>query len=717
MKKAALVLLAVLMLLSSCASSYEALQDEKIALASESAPNVVRNGGFETGDLTEWGGSDGVAVSSATAHTGKYSLCFYPTAGVEYTYNVLPKQEFDKDAGAIVSAWVKLPSAFEADKVRIIVEKQMNGGLNQYTEVHPERTSEWQQVHMYVEPTFSGSVQDFVIKAEVNSVRGPVYIDDYEVISLNSESVNYLKNGKFTYRSDSWSNYVESFGRDEVGAMIDLSDTTKPLNQSTGFLPVGWNLKYDGTIDVTFSAYVAPVGDAEGIVRLRVERIPDLGIYYKEFVISPNSGWQKISLDVPASEVACNEAVFYIESVSGSGKVLVDDASVTIANFGVGFDGTSSNAPQMMSPDAIVKPYLTNGDLEGGNNGVSNNWGLAPGWEVLPDSYWANEGIEARSGSGAVFVQQLPSIEQVFLQANGWQDRGTTKEYDATKPMVFKAWVKAENVTGDGVYLRVERKYDVNGAEQVLFSTSEAITGTTDGWVELEAYIEPSDIEFKEILWDVVVTPGEGSVTIDDLTCELTDETASTFSNADAVQPGDNVLRNSGLDELNVDGTTTHWDVWPGNPAEGVRDSEVIEEEGHGNVLKVNLQTSNAQAVYQYCVGDTVGKFDFNQDYTFSCDIKCEGVMTLDGKGVTIGVKRRGVDGNEYNEYYRIDEMAQGWNTYSISPTPAPVDVVQYDVIVDMGSGVGSVYLDNFSLTLAEIEAEAETEELVLAWE
>ena len=148
-----------------------------------------------------------------------------------------------------------------------------------------------------------------------------------------------------------------------------------------------------------------------------------------------------------------------------------------------------------------------------------------------------------------------------------------------------------------------------------------------------------------------------------------------------------------------------------------MRDSEVIEEEGHGNVLKVNLQTSNAQAVYQYCVGDTVGKFDFNQDYTFSCDIKCEGVMTLDGKGVTIGVKRRGVDGNEYNEYYRIDEMAQGWNTYSISPTPAPVDVVQYDVIVDMGSGVGSVYLDNFSLTLAETEAEAETEELVLAWE
>ena len=61
--------------------------------------------------------------------------------------------------------------------------------------------------------------------------------------------------------------------------------------------------------------------------------------------------------------------------------------------------------------------------------------------------------------------------------------------------------------------------------------------------------------------------------------------------------------------------------------------------------------------------------------------------------------------------------MAQGWNTYSISPTPAPVDVVQYDVIVDMGSGVGSVYLDNFSLTLAETEAEAETEELVLAWE
>ncbi len=716
MKKLASVLLAVLLLLSSCASTYEARQEENLALASESSSNLVRNSSFETGDLTEWGTSDGVAVSSALSHTGKYSLCFYPTAGVEYAYNILPDQ-FDKDAGAVISVWVKLPSAFEADKVRIIVEKQMDGGLNQYTEVHPEKTSEWQQIHMYVEPTFSGSVQDFVIKAEVNSVRGPVYIDDYEVVSLNSESVNYLRNGNFIDYADSWGNYSESFGRDETGAMIDLSNPSKPLFQSTGFLPAGWAIRYDGTFDVTFSVYAAPVGDSEGVVRLRVERIPDKGIYYKDFVISGNSGWQKISVDIPASETPCDEAVFYIEAVSGSGKVLVDDASVTIANFGIGSDGSSSDVPMVMDPDDVVKPYLTNGDLEGGSNGVSSNWGLAPGWEVLPDSYWSNDGIEARSGSGAVFVQQLPATEQVFLQANGWQDRGTTKDYEASEPMVFKAWINADSITGDGVYLRVERKYDVNGAEQVLFSTSEAVTGTTDGWVELVAYIEPSDISFKEILWDVVVSPGSGAVIIDDLSCELTDEMPVVVTSAPQVKEDQNVLRNPGLDQLNQDGSILHWDVWPGNPEEGVRNSEVITEDGHGNVLKINLEFSNAQAVYQYCVGDTAGKFDFDEDYTLSVDLKFDGVVTLDGRGVTIGIKRRGIDGAEYNEYFRVDESAAGWNTYTLTPDSAPVEIVQYDVIVDIGAGVGSVCIDNFSLVLAEAQEESASDEIVLAWE
>ena len=131
--------------------------------------------------------------------------------------------------------------------------------------------------------------------------------------------------------------------------------------------------------------------------------------------------------------------------------------------------------------------------------------------------------------------------------------------------------------------------------------------------------------------------------------------------------------------------------------------------------LKVNLEIGNAQAVYQYCVQDTAGKFDFNQVYTFSCALRFEDVMTFDGKGVTIGIKRRGIDGNEYNVYQRIDEVTKDWDVYSVTAEAAPVEIIQYDVILDIGSGIGSVSMDDCRLELAEEMPEEPVLELV--WE
>lgn len=562
MRRLFIVLAAAVLLLASCTTSYTLQEEAELKAILESGVNHVGNSGFETGNADSWGMSDGFAVTSGTAHSGDYALCAIPTGGSEYFYNVLP-QDFDLTAGVVASAWIKLPSAFDADKVTFELERQLFGRHDEVTKVNPKMTGEWQQVIIDVPAIELVGVQYLVVKGTANSAVGPVYFDDITLVSLAT------------------------------------GDTVK-----------------------------------------------------------------------------------------------------------------ASSAAGVVEYDANSCIYLTNSSLENGDSKIASNWGLAPGWDAVPLSYWGNDAKYSRTGNGYVYIQQVADKEQVLLQADGWQDRSVTEVYDPTKPMLFTAWIKADDVDGDGVYLRVERKYDVNGVEQVLLSSSERFTGTSDGWIKLEAYVEPSDLDFKEVLWDVVVSAGTGAVCVDDLYFEESEAMDVVVTIDDTPEPGENVLRNVSLNDLNPDGTTTHWDVWPGNPSEGIRNSEVIQEEGYGNVLKINLEFGNAQAVYQYCVQDTVGKFNFNEDYVFSCDIKCDGVVSLDGKGVAIGIKRRGVDGNEYNVSQRIDETASGWNTWSISAPEAPVDIIQYDVIVDIGAGVGSVYLDNFSLTLQEPE-----EEIVLAWE
>ena len=521
MKRYIIGLLLSLFLLCSCATGYVAQQQLNVSFALKAGINLVSNNDFENGSVESWGMSDGVAVSRAKAHTGDYSLCVYPTGGVEYFYNVLT-QDFDMSSGALASVWVKLPSALDSSHVRFQVELQRSGGRNLTLDAYPKSTASWQQLFIEI-PASIEQMQYIVIKGEVNSTHGPVYFDDFKLISLKSEEINYIKNGSFNSGNSSWANFVSSYGRDGRGALISLENTSRSLEQSTLFQSAISNPKYNAKLDGVFTVFASPFADAEGVVRLKVEHRPSGVVYSNDFYISPDSGWQLLTLNVPGIEGDVSETLFSICPVSGKGEISIDDVKFVSANFGI---------------------------------------------------------------SGEV---------------------------------------------GDSVSVAV------------------ATTVNSDG----------------------------------------------------------NVLRNSKLDDLNPDGTTTHWDVWPGNPAEGIRNSQVIQEEGRGNVLKINLEFGNGQAVYQYCVQDTVGKFDFNKDYTFSCD-----VFSLDGKGITIGVKRRGIDGKEYNEYQRVDENTSGWNTWSITPSPAPVEIVQYDVIVDIGAGMGSVYIDNFSLK----EAETVNDDIVLSW-
>ena len=713
MKKFLILASIAILALTGCASSYVASTEQELQDALALGINIVDNAGLETGNLDNWGWSDGVYTSMYKPHSGMYSLMVVPNGGVEYFYNVLTA-DTDWTGDLIVSTWVYLSSAFDADNVTFILERQLEG-RNETYKMQPDPKSGWQQLIMEV-PAAEIGVQNLVVKAELNSAQAPVYFDDFQVVVSSGAPVNFIRNGSFSDYEASWSGYAHSYGRDGDGAVLDFSVPNSGLAQSTA-----WNAQtrpvYDPDLDMMFSAYVAPAVESEGAIRLRVERKPSGDSIYKDFTIKAGSGWQQVTMPVPSSGEAVNETVFHIEVVEGNGRVFVDDVQLVPSNLESSVS-TTAGAVSTMSAEDAVQVYLTNQNLESGDSGISSNWGLAPGWDQLKDSKWTNTGL-AHSGTGSVFVQQEAGKEQVFLQADGWQDRSTTAIYDPTQPMVFSAWVNMDNVDGDGVYLRVERKYDVNGAEQVLLSTSERVTGSTDGWQRLEVYVEPSDIEFKEVLWDVVVSPGSGSLYIDDLdfTTSEVREVSSEETVSDIPAPGENVLRNSGLEELNPDGTVLHWDVWPGKPEEGVRNFEIDTEtpyEGEGS-LQINLEMGNAQAVYQYCVQDTAGKFDFNQEYTFSCALRFEDVMTFDGKGVQIGIKRRGIDGNEYNVYQRLDVTSADWAVYEVTAPKAPVEIIQYDVILDIGAGVGSVAIDDCRLTLAEEAPEDEPLELV--WE
>lgn len=161
----------------------------------------------------------------------------------------------------------------------------------------------------------------------------------------------------------------------------------------------------------------------------------------------------------------------------------------------------------------------------------------------------------------------------------------------------------------------------------------------------------------------------------------------------------DTLLKNPSLEDLNEDGTTTFWDVWPGNPAEGEKHASVSNDVVHSgkNSLKIDLTTKNNQAVYQYHLAADK-RFPFAKEYTFSFWVKMEGVTPSDADGIRIGVNRKGADGNGYDLRESIEVGTYDWTKVSITVPRALVGLVQYDVIVDIGRGTGTMYIDDFEL-------------------
>lgn len=90
----------------------------------------------------------------------------------------------------------------------------------------------------------------------------------------------------------------------------------------------------------------------------------------------------------------------------------------------------------------------------------------------------------------------------------------------------------------------------------------------------------------------------------------------------------------------------------------------------------------------------------------FSAWVKMDAVSVVDGNGVKIGVKRKGADGKEYNVYQSVPMGTSDWTKVELEVPKEPgVEIVQYDVIFDIGCGSGKIYFDDMELTPAELES------------
>ncbi len=179
---------------------------------------------------------------------------------------------------------------------------------------------------------------------------------------------------------------------------------------------------------------------------------------------------------------------------------------------------------------------------------------------------------------------------------------------------------------------------------------------------------------------------------------------------AGALAENGSTLRNPSMETLNEDGTTTYWDVWPGNPNEGKKYAFVDTEVFHTGAqsLRVDLTPENNQAVYQYKLleTNTADKdsgaeeyFNFNRACTVTVWVKLDNVTADDGDGIRLGVHRKGIDGNWYNlQTESIELGTKDWHMIELEVPKSLVSIAQFDVIIDIGRGSGSVWMDDFDL-------------------
>ena len=672
-------------------------------------------------EVNNWGlmpGWDTVADAVSTqAHSGSYAVRI-PQADVQRellqsTNWIDPSttKQVDPSVPMLLSVWVKYENV-TGDGIRLFSERKADG-KSVVVESDPlTGTSDgWQRIELYIPPD-EGAFDECLVGLRVPAGSGVVFADDFDLIETAyreptpedtkgqtldavhvsealaaQDGANWLSNPGFEQDMLDWGSIGGVFIRtnevhsgEKAAMLIGLphiwNNVSLDVDKNLSFRLSFW-VKFTAASDAKYLDFFVDRKDAndELICRYRAQA-------------EARTGWQKVIIDIPAEEYFDTASlVIGADALSMLDPVYVDDFRLT---------KTTRNE--------YADNYIANWSYEL-KDGGREKWGAIPDW---------GNGLSVVSGEGhnrtnALRIDLDPATTRTVFQSNSW---GGAQKYHADANMILSVYVRTTTgVTGDGLLLKAERKCgeDLVG-EPIL---GERLTGRWDGWQLMELYIPATSEKVDDIIVTLEAAPGTGVVFADTWILSETNRPApagAKTGEADEETDGA-LLKNGGVEQLNPDGTVTHWDVWPGNPEEGERRSYSTTDIKHGGerAVCIELVYSNSQAIYQYRLPDD-NPFPFNEDYIFSAWVKMDAVSVVDGNGVKIGVKRRGADGNEYNVYASVPIGTSDWTKIELEAPKVPgVEIVQYDVIFDIGCGSGKIYFDDFELTSANLEQPKET--------
>ncbi len=611
----------------------------------------------------------------------------------------------DPSKPMLLTVWVKYEN-ITGDGIWLRSERKQGSTAKTAQSKHFTGTSNgWEKLELYIPPN-DGDFDECIVGLAVAPGSGTVWVDDFDlqVTDYREPTPEEMKGSTETaqrlYGADalqSGANWLTNPGFEQgvldwgsIGSAVVTNEEVHSGSSAIRLMGDAhlWNnvatdVDKNAGFRLSFWVCLTAPSDAQ-FIEFYVDRKDEGDQLIRRYTAYPEAytGWQQIVIDIPAEDYfRAGALVVGMDARARLDPVYLDDFYLT---------KTDHNDP--------LDNYIANWSFEQ-KDGGREKWGAIPGW---------GNGLDVVSGEGhnrerALRMTLSENDTLTLFQSNSW---GGVQKYRADQNMILSVFLRTSGITGDGALLKAERK---NGDELVGEPLlSERVTGSWNGWTLLELYIPATDEPVDDIIVPLEVAPGTGVLYADSWGLYPTDLPAPAGSAGAGEEESDGaLLKNGGVEQLNPDGTVTHWDVWPGNPEEGQRNSYSTTEFKHSGERSVCIELvySNPQAIYQYRLPED-NAFDFNADYIFSAWVKMDGVSVVDGNGVKIGVKRKGADGNEYNVYQSVPMGTCDWTKVELEVPKEPgVNIVQYDVIFDIGCGTGKIYFDDFELTPAELTA------------
>lgn len=179
---------------------------------------------------------------------------------------------------------------------------------------------------------------------------------------------------------------------------------------------------------------------------------------------------------------------------------------------------------------------------------------------------------------------------------------------------------------------------------------------------------------------------------------------ASAFIFPASAQLSNFTIVNSGFEDIRTNEGTNwpvKWDGWPsaGDKVGGVCTYQVTTADKHSGKSSLQFKLSNQfnQAAYEYYL-EKDKPFNFDSTYIVSCWVKLANVQ-CSTDGVSMGIQRKGADGNRYDIICEpVTGTSNGWEKLQVEVTKPITHIVQFDFIVKIAQGSGTVYVDDFDI-------------------